>query len=72
MKYIATKAFFNKSELCKWNILLLKRQCPGVDILLIASSVGENWCYYIWSQCDQLFSRYHGKIASTAIDVITT
>ena len=50
----------------------LKGQCPGADILLVASFYCENWCCHIWIECEILFSRHNEKTVSTTINGTTT
>lgn len=46
---LQVQALFSNRELFKLNILLLKAQCPGPDILLVVSFFGKYWCRHIWS-----------------------
>ena len=48
--------------------MIFKMQCPGTDILMVASSACENSICHIWSQYDRLLLRYHEKRVLTTID----
>ena len=51
--------------------LILKEQCTGTCILLVAYSTCESWCCHIWSQCKKTLLRYYEKAVSTTIEGTT-